>query len=86
MATYNLKRFSRPGALKAIRPDHLMKVLGPHRAYFALHRAALPSNGSADGIDYDAVVRVLMTPDSDTPRELASALYFIHEMATPHEA
>ena len=23
-----------------------------------------------------------MTPDSDTPKELADALYFIHEMAT----
>jgi hypothetical protein len=84
MATFNLKRFSRPAALKAIRPERLMRVLAPHRAFFETRHVSLPSHGSADGLDYDGLVRVLMTPDSDTPADLASALYFIHEMATPH--
>lgn len=82
MATFNLRRFSRPGALKAIRPDHLLRLLAPERAFFAARGVRLPSAGSKDGLDYDGLVKVFMTPDTDTPPDLAKALYFIHEMAT----
>ncbi len=83
MATYNLKRFSRPGALRGIDPDHLIRLLAPHAQFFAARGVALPSAGRADGVDYEGLARVFMTPDSDTPPKLANALYLIHEMATP---
>lgn len=83
MATFNLRRFSRPEALKAIQPEHLLELLSPYRDFLSARGVALPSNGATSDLDYDGIVGVFMTPDTDTPRELANALYFIHEMATP---
>ncbi|MCC6311606.1 MAG: hypothetical protein IT345_11935 [Trueperaceae bacterium] len=83
MATFNLRRFSRPEALKAIKPEHLLELLSPYRDFLSARGVALPSNGAMSDLDYEGIVGVFMTPDTDTPRELANALYFIHEMATP---
>jgi len=83
MATFNLRRFSQPDTLRAIRPDHLIRLLSPHGKFFADRGVTLPSLGSEDGLNFEALVHVFMTPDTDTPSELANALYFIHEMATP---
>jgi hypothetical protein len=83
MATFNLKRFSRPGGLKAIRADHLVSLLAPYSAFFVARGVTLPPAGDEDRLDYEGLVRVLMTPDSDTPSDLANALFFVHEMSTP---
>lgn len=83
MATYNLRRFSHPDGLKAIAEEHLIALLQPHAAFFNGRGVSLPPPGQADGLDYEGIVQIFMTPDSDTPKELADALYFIHEMATP---
>jgi len=82
MGTYNLHRFSNPDALKAISPEHFLAIISSYRAFFIARGVALPVPGSADEIDYEGLVRILMTPDSDTPKDLADALYFVHEMAT----
>ena len=82
MATYNLRRFSSVGELKAIDPEHLLALLHPHRTYFSGRGVILPAPAAAAGMDYEQLVEVLMTPDADTPKALVDALYFVHEMAT----
>lgn len=82
MATFNLRRFSDPDGLKAISPDHLLALLRPHEAFLLGRNVRLPQDGRADGLDHAALVGVFMSPGSDTPRELANALYLIHESAT----
>ncbi|MEW6427243.1 MAG: hypothetical protein AB1568_04315 [Thermodesulfobacteriota bacterium] len=44
---------------------------------------ALPPVSTEDGLDYDQLVDFLMNPDTDTPKGLLDALYFVHEMPTP---
>jgi hypothetical protein len=82
MATYNLRRFSHPDGLKAIGKDHLLTLLAPHGDFLSKRGVTLPPPTSADSLDYEALVNVFMSPDADTPKGLADALYFIHEMAT----
>lgn len=82
MSTFNLRRFSSPEGLKAIKKSHLLALFSPHAPFFEGRGVALPPEKSVDGLDYNALVQVLMTPDHDTPKTLANALYFIHEMAT----
>jgi len=82
MATFTLSRFSTPERLKSIREDHLLALLGRHGDYFKQRGVELATfNGS--GIDYDGIVKVLMSPDTSTPKPLSDDLYFVHEMATP---
>lgn len=83
MATYHLKRFSQPGTLKRIDRRLLLRFLAPYREYFSSRGLELPAVAALGGIDLDKLVEVLMSPDEDTPDELANALYFVHEMATP---
>lgn len=82
MATFNLRRFSDPDGLKQIRPENLLDLLRPHEAFFNGRKVKLPPDGHVDRLDYSALVSVFMTPEPDTPRELADALFLIHEMAT----
>jgi len=83
MATYNLRRFAHADGLKAIAREHLLALLNPHKPYFDGRGLTLPPPSASDGIDYDQLVNVLMNPDTDTPKGLLDALYFVHEMATP---
>lgn len=83
MATFNLRRFAHADGLKAIARKHLLALLNPHKAYFDGRGVALPPVSAEDGLDYDQLVNVLMNPDTDTPKGLLDALYFVHEMATP---
>jgi len=83
MATYNLRRFAHADGLKAIAREHLLALLKPHKSYFDDRGLTLPPPSASDGIDYDQLVNVLMNPDTDTPKGLLDALYFVHEMATP---
>ena len=82
MATYNLRRFAHPEGLKAITPKHLLALLKPHESYFDSRGIVLSSSSATDGLDYDQLVEVLMTPGSDTPAGLIDALFYVHEMST----
>ncbi|GIW90169.1 MAG: hypothetical protein KatS3mg109_0601 [Pirellulaceae bacterium] len=82
MATYRLRRFSRPETLKAIAPERLYHFLRPHGAFLLSRGVALPQSSQDGELDYDKLVQVFMTPDSTTPKELIDALYYVDEMAT----
>ncbi len=101
MATFNLRRFASPDALRHIQEENLRGLLSRHAAYFKKRgvelNGAAPSRvaeplapygnspaGAADhdGLDYETLAGVLVTPDDDTPPALVDALYMIHEMST----
>ena len=81
MATYNLRRFANAASLKAIAPQHLLEFLEPYRPYFENRGLTLPTSPASDGLDYERLVSVLMSPGTDTPKKLIDALYFVHEMS-----
>ena len=83
MATYKLRRFSNPETLRTISREHLLSLLGPHRSFFADRGLALPPPETKEILDYEGLASIFMTPDTDTPKPLAEALFFINEMATP---
>jgi hypothetical protein len=78
MATFRLRRFSHPDALKAISPERLVSFLRPYETYFAGRGLAISL-----AIDYDDLVRILINPDEDVPPAMVEALYYVHEMADP---
>lgn len=81
MATFTLRRFSNPEALKSIQPHNLMALLERHGDYFRARGVKLgPLNGERP--DYEGIAGVLMEPDETTPKGLVDDLYFVHEMAT----
>ena len=82
MATYNLRRFAQPAVLKAIAPKCLHEFLGPYRPYFDGRGLSLPSPNASNGLDHERLVEVLMSPDTDTPKDLVDALFFVNEMST----
>lgn len=84
MSILNFRRFSNPDVLKTIARERLLAFLEPHEEYLSRRSVPLPPLHAENGIDYEGLARVLMTPDVDTPRELANALYLVHEMSTPH--
>jgi hypothetical protein len=82
MPTFNLKRFSDPGTLRAIEPGALLELLASYEEFLTGREFHLPTTPDPDLIDYDHLAAIFMTPDVDTPDELANALFYIHEMAT----
>ena len=56
MATYNLRRFAQPAALKAIAPKRLQEFLGPYRSYFDGRGLPLPSPNASNGLDHEQLV------------------------------
>ena len=82
MATYNLRRFAQPAGLKAIEPTRLLEFLEPHTPYFVSRGLSLTSPNGLNGLDYERLVEVLMSPDADTPKDLVDSLFFVHEMST----
>lgn len=82
MATYNLRRFSKPDMLRKIKRQHLITFLASYDDYFADRGLNLPPAVSSDSLDYDALCRILQTPDTSTPDGLAEALFFVNEMST----
>lgn len=82
MATLNFKRFSHVNELKAIHHDSLVRFLAPHAPYLGAKGFALPSEGSSDGFDYEALTSLFLSTD-DMPQDLVEALYQVNEMATP---
>ena len=82
MANFNPRRFAQPAVLKAIAPKRLLDFLEPHRPYFASRGLKLPPLSSPNGLDYDPLVSVFMSSDTDTPSELLNALFYVNEMST----
>ena len=82
MATFALRRFSHPAALKKIQEHNLLALLKPHADYFR-SRDVEVVHFNGKGIDYEGISRVLMTPDEHTPIALVDDLFFVHEMSTP---
>ncbi len=82
MATFRLSHFSSPEIIKAIDRERLVAFLDPHRAFFTARGVALPPPGSGGEPDYDALVRVFMSPEENTPKELIDALYYVDGMST----
>jgi hypothetical protein len=84
MPTFQLRRFSRPEVLKSIAPATLTAFLKPYRRFLFSRGVALPPPGLHFDVDYEALVRAFLSPDTNTPRELIDALYIIDEMAMAH--
>jgi hypothetical protein len=84
MSAFRLRHFSKPATLSAIAPQRLVRFLDPFRGYFASRQYELPSVDSADGLDYQALVNIFMSPDNNTPVDLLNALFLVDEMSTPH--
>ncbi|BBO77772.1 hypothetical protein DSCW_51890 [Desulfosarcina widdelii] len=82
MATFNLRRFSKPGMLRRIDPEHLIAFLEPHADYFSDRGVELPSTDNGDELDYKALSQALLNPNASTPDDLAEALYYVNEMST----
>ncbi len=83
MATFRLRHFSNVGTLKSIAPERLLALVTPHHEFFSRRGYSLPVKGHADQFDYQELVRIFMTPDANSPRELLDALFLIDEMSTP---
>ena len=70
--------FTRRG-VALVQSAAVLRVAEPR----AVYGSAAPKVEPANGIDYEGVARVLMTPDETTPRDLVDDLFFVDEMATP---
>ena len=77
MATLNLRRFSSPESLRAIRPDRLVALLEPHREYFRSRGVQLPRTGASTAPDYDQLADAFMRTDHETPALLLDAIYYV---------
>ena len=71
-----LKSFAQPDLLKRIQPQNLIRLLEPHRLFFAMKEFSLPA-GDDGKIEYLALAGVLAQPDEDMPSELVEALHVI---------
>lgn len=70
--------FTRRGVALA-QPAASLRIAEPRATYVSAAPKVEPTNG----IDYEGMARVLMTPDETTPRDLIDDLFFVDEMATP---
>jgi hypothetical protein len=78
MATFKLRKFSQPDALKIIAPELLAAFLKPFENYLEKRGLVLRRDGT---LDYDRLVSILVNPDEDIPEIMVDALYFVHEMS-----
>lgn len=83
MGTYHLRRLSQPDVLRAIGPEHMQRLLAPYSDYLARHGILLPLSGRDAPLKYIAIAQRFLAPDEGMPKELAEALYFIDDLATP---
>ena len=81
MATFKLRRFASADALKTIQESYLLDLLSPHETYFKRRGVDLAA-AKSKGMDYAALVNVLLNPDDEIPKGLVDSLYFVHEMST----
>ncbi len=83
MATFNLRRFSKPEMLRKIDRSHLITFFEPYTEYLSGRGIELPSAADENGLDYSVMSNVLLNPNTSTPAEMSEALYYINEMSTP---
>lgn len=83
MGTLNLRRFSKPELLRKIDKNHLITFFKPYSTYLSRRGVTLPSIGDKNGLDYETLSEILLSPNPSTPAELAEALYYVNEMSTP---
>ncbi len=69
MATFNLRRFSKPEMLRRIDRKHLIAFLNSCRL-FSARGVELPPVQQENGLDYNALSHILLTPDGSTPETL----------------
>lgn len=83
MSAFNPRQFSKPETLRRIARSNLVALFRPFQDYLSMRGVSLPAAPPYDGIDYDALCRVLLNPDNFTPQEMIEALFYINEMSTP---
>ena len=81
MATVALRRFTNADTLKQISNESLVQLLAPYRTFFAGRGLELPTTAMVT-VDCEKLANIFMTPDTDMPRDLADALFLVHEMST----
>lgn len=84
MPTKYLPGFDDPSVLREIEASRLLRLIAPHRAFFAAHGCELPTEPAA--LDIERLAVILLQPQPDTPPELIDALTHIHEVVTLHNA
>ena len=62
LATYNIKRFADPDALKRMQQPYLIALLRPFDVYFARRGLSLPAGDGAE-VDHESLAGILLTPD-----------------------
>lgn len=82
MATYNLRRFSKPDLLRKIELQHLTAFLLSQSGNYFADRGLDLSTDEQNEINYDKLSIILQTPDSSTPDGLAEALFYVNELST----
>ncbi|OGV49085.1 MAG: hypothetical protein A2017_11815 [Lentisphaerae bacterium GWF2_44_16] len=84
MKTYNLQRFTKIEILRKISRENLISLLKPYEGYLQQQRNfKIPKLDSCEELNYGGLSRILLSPDSSTPKELADALFHIDEFLTP---
>ena len=78
-----LPGFDDPSVLREIEPSRLLRLIAPHRPFFAGHGYELPVD--PETLDCERLAVLLLQPKPDTPPELVDALTHIHEVATRHD-
>ena len=84
MSRKYLPGFDDPSVLREIEPARLLRLIAPHRQFFAEHGCELPVDPAA--LDCERLAILLLQPQPDTPPELVDALTHIHEVVTRHDA
>lgn len=82
MSGCSLRRFNQPESLRLLAPERLLSLLLPHRSFFTSRGVTLPSVKDAKHLDCEAVGRVLLAIDHETPTELVNALYHVNAFAS----
>ncbi len=82
MSAHQLRHLGQPEVLKTVSTENLLALLKPHGEFFARHGMALPDSPDGFEPDYDRLARLFFAPEQAIPMELATALYFVDQMAT----
>lgn len=71
-----LRSFAQPDLLKKIKPEHLLRLLDPHRLFFKMKGLSLPADADSE-LDYLGLAGVLAQPDEEMNSDLVEALHLI---------
>lgn len=82
MATLSLRHFTNLDSLRSITPKFLLRMLWPHRAFFAERGLQLPEPDRGVEPPYETLQEILINPEG-APSSLVDGLFFANELATP---